>query len=102
VYKSQLLAEARELLAAIRSLAAPGVRDPWTDPATLKLAVEIGLLDAPHLMGNKAARGRVRTKIINGACLAIDPATGRPLTERERIDRVLAEYEEEMKASSPA
>ncbi|HEY8414945.1 MAG TPA: methionine synthase, partial [Thermaerobacter sp.] len=100
--KRQLVAEARELLAAIRSLAAPGVRDPWTDPTTLKLAVEIGLLDAPHLMGNKAARGRVRTKIINGACFAIDPATGRPLTERERIDRVLAEYEEEMKASSPA
>ncbi|HEY8394185.1 MAG TPA: methionine synthase [Thermaerobacter sp.] len=100
--KRQLVAEARELLAAIRSLAAPGVRDPWTDPATLKQTVEIGLLDAPHLMGNKAARGRVRTKIINGACYAIDPATGRPLTERERIDRVLAEYEEEMKASSPA
>ena len=99
--KNQLVQEARQLLEAIRSLAPGGTGDPWTDPATLKLAVEIGLLDAPHLMGNKAARGKMRTRMVGGACVAVDPATGRPLREEERIARVFADYERVM-AGAPA
>lgn len=84
--KEELLAETRVLLDAISDLAHPGVEDPLTDPATLARAVEVGLLDAPHLRGNPAARGKVETRMIGGACRAVDPDTGRVLTEEQRID----------------
>ncbi len=53
-----LIAEANVLLDAIRSLAAPGVADPLTDPATLTRAVTTGILDAPQLRNNRFGRGQ--------------------------------------------
>ncbi|MFO7245186.1 MAG: methionine synthase [Thermaerobacter sp.] len=91
--KAQLVEETRLLLDAIRGLAPAGTGDPWTDPVTLTRAVEAGLLDAPHLRGNPTARGRVVTRIVDGACVAVDPETREPLPERERIARALADYE---------
>jgi hypothetical protein len=82
--KAELLADAALLLDAIAKLARNG-RDPYTDPETLAGAVEIGLLDAPHLRGNAAACGQVVTGMIGGACLAVDPKTGQPIPESERI-----------------
>jgi hypothetical protein len=82
--KTELLADAAVLLDAIARLA-PDDRDPYTDPDTLARAVEIGLLDAPHLRGNSAGRGTIVTHMIGGACLAIDPASGKPIPELERV-----------------
>lgn len=90
--KRRLLDEAAILLAAIRRIAPPGTPDPFTDPETLARAVEVGLLDAPHLRGNPAACGRVVTCVVDGACVAVDPATGRPLPEAERVARILREH----------
>ncbi|MCL4426421.1 MAG: cobalamin B12-binding domain-containing protein [Firmicutes bacterium] len=59
--------------------------DPLTHPLVLARAVKIGLLDAPHLVGNPAANGQVVTRIVDGACYAVDPETGRPLPEEERL-----------------
>src|ERR1019366_6218616 len=87
--KEQLLAEASLLLDAIASLA-PVSSDPFTDADVLATAVEIGLLDAPHLRGNTAACGKIVTRIVNGASVAVEPATGRPLREEERIEAVMA------------
>lgn len=87
--KEELVAEARVLLRGVQELGGPGVDDPWADPETLARSVETGLLDAPHLIGNPAACGRVRTQITKGRCVAIDPGTGRPISERERVARVL-------------
>jgi hypothetical protein len=81
--KEELLAEAAVLLDAIAWLGSDD-RDPYTDADTLARAVETGLLDAPHLRGNAAGRGRVVTRMIGGACLAIDPDSGEPITESER------------------
>ncbi len=90
--KEELVAEARITLEAIRSLAAPGVEDPWTDAATLAKAVPSGLLDAPQLKNNRFARGEIRTQIINGMCLAVDER-GRPLSEHDsNIDNSKGEY----------
>ncbi|MGQ9477335.1 MAG: hypothetical protein ACUVRH_02445 [Candidatus Bipolaricaulia bacterium] len=50
--------------------------------------IELGLLDAPHFRGHRYARGAVVTEIIDGACYAIDPSSGRPLTEAERLGRI--------------
>jgi hypothetical protein len=58
-------------------------------PDTLARAVEIGLLDAPHLRGNAAACGKIVTRMIGGACLAVDQETGQPLPEAERVARAL-------------
>ncbi len=86
--KDQLVAEARVTLQAIRGLAGPEVENPLADPAVLARAVKVGILDAPHLRGNPFARGEVATRIITGACQAVDP-TGRPLSERERLAQFL-------------
>ena len=52
--------------------------------------VRFGLLDAPQLKGNRFGKGDVVTRIVDGACLAVDPAAARPLPEAERIDRLVA------------
>ncbi|MBE3573937.1 MAG: hypothetical protein IMW99_00535, partial [Firmicutes bacterium] len=90
--RQELVDEARQLLQAIASLAGPEVRDPLADSRTLALAVESGLLDAPHLAGNPAACGRVRTCFAGGACRAVDLDTGQPLREEERIERALDQW----------
>jgi len=89
--KAELVQEARLLLDAIGSLAPSTVNDPLTHAPTLAKAVQIGLLDAPHLMGNKEGRGQVAVRFDDGACRAIDRESGRAITENERIGRILAE-----------
>ncbi len=87
--KEELIAEAQVTLEAIRNLAAPGVDDPLTDPTTLTKAVTTGVLDAPQLQNNPYGRGQIVTRIDQrGACIAIDPDTGKPLRERERLTRL--------------
>jgi hypothetical protein len=83
-HKKELIAEAHFTMEAIHWLAAPGVMDPWTDADTLASAVTSGILDAPQLKNNRFGRGTVRTQIINGMCLAVDPA-GHPLSEEDRL-----------------
>ena len=84
--KEELVREAQVTLQAIRELAGPDVADPFTDPATLARAVTTGVLDAPHLRNNPFARGQIVTRIDpRGACVAVDPATGRALSEQERV-----------------
>ena len=88
--KRQLVREAGLALEAVRQLAAPGVADPWADPATLARAVRVGVLDAPHLKGNPEALGMVQTMVRNGASVAIDGDTRRTLAEQERLERALS------------
>ena len=87
--KEELIQEAKVTLEAIRALAGPDVEDPFTDPATLTRAVTSGVLDAPHLKNNPFARGQIATRIDQrGACVAVDPETGEPISEEERIARL--------------
>jgi hypothetical protein len=94
--KEELLREAQVTLRAIRALAKPGVAgpgvdDPLTDPATLARAVTSGVLDAPHLRNNPFARGQIVARIdARGACVAVDPANGRALSEEERVGRLVS------------
>ena len=85
--KNELIEEASITLEAIRSLS-PNVDDPLTDPATLALAVELGILDAPHLKGNPAAQGNLVTQLVDGALYAYDMKERRIINEKERIDRI--------------
>ena len=86
--KRELLREATVTLDAIRALG-DGVGDPLTDAPTLHAAVTTGVLDAPHLKGNPFARGEIASAIdTRGACVAIDPGTGRSIEEDERLARL--------------
>ena len=89
VRREELVSEARVTLEAICSLAGPGVTDPLVDPATLARAVTSGVLDAPHLRNNPFARGEIVSRIDErGACVAVDPGSGRPISEAERLARL--------------
>ncbi|MGI6547899.1 MAG: methionine synthase [Bacillota bacterium] len=87
--KEELLAEVNLTLAAIRNVAPAAVKDPFTDGETLARAIETGVLDAPHLAGNEAGFGRSMTKVVDGACRAVDSA-GRVLSEAERLAALAA------------
>jgi hypothetical protein len=82
--RAHLVREAQHTLQAIRDLAEPGVEDPLIDPLTLALAIQRGILDAPQLKNSRFARGQARTRIIHGACEAVD-TTGQPLFEARRL-----------------
>ena len=82
--RKELVREANVLLEAISRLAGTDAGDPFTDAATLTRAVTSGLMDAPQLRNNKFGRGEVRTRIVNGASVAVDPQ-GKPVREQEII-----------------
>ncbi|MGD2252758.1 MAG: cobalamin B12-binding domain-containing protein [Anaerolineales bacterium] len=83
----ELVSEAQVTLDAIEGLAEAGKGDALCSPEVLAQAVQVGILDAPHLRNNRFAQGRIVTRIDQrGACLAVDPETERPLTESERIE----------------
>ncbi|MHB8095173.1 MAG: methionine synthase, partial [Candidatus Aminicenantales bacterium] len=86
--KDTLVSEAAILLETLRKLGEDRSDDPWTDPRVIAAAIEKGILDAPHLQGLGIARGAVVTRIVNGACFAVDPSSGRILTESERLGRI--------------
>ncbi len=80
----ELLREANVTLQAIRSIAPNDVPEPLTNPKTLTKVVTSGILDAPHLKNNPFARGVIQTRILDGACLAVDSA-GKPILESNRL-----------------
>ena len=82
--------EAMHIVNGVRELGANRPGDPLLDVETLARAVETGLLDAPNLRGNPYACGEVRTRAIEGAIWAVDE-TGQPVSERDRIARLLAQ-----------
>ncbi|GAB4473570.1 MAG: hypothetical protein Kow0088_08930 [Anaerolineales bacterium] len=87
----ELVEQASITLDAIRNLASPSVADPLIDPETLTKAVTLGILDAPQLRNNPFAAGRAVTRIdTRGACIEVAPESGKPLDERQRIERILA------------
>jgi methylmalonyl-CoA mutase cobalamin-binding subunit len=86
-HRAKLVSEAELTLQAIRSLAAPDVSDPLTDPHTLECAVTLGILDAPQLGNNPFGRGKIKTRIVNGACLVVDDL-GKPIQEADRLARL--------------
>ena len=79
------------ILQTIKDTASDKKKDPWTDPENLARIVKIGLFDAPQLCGNPHAAGKVFTQIKNGACDAFDPHSGKYISEKERVSRILKE-----------
>ncbi len=86
-----LRSQAMAIVEGIRALGGGGTADPLLDVDTLARGVEVGLLDAPHLRGNPFACGRVRTRAVDGAIVAVDES-GTPLSETERVAQLLSEH----------
>ncbi len=83
--REQLVTETTYLLDQIAALAPADVDDPWADAETLTRAVELGLMDAPQLRSNRFGRGRIVTSIVGGSCVAVNPVSGQPISEAERL-----------------
>ncbi|HAD07623.1 MAG TPA: methionine synthase [Anaerolineaceae bacterium] len=86
--KDNLVHEAKFTLQAIQSLCTDSRQDPLTNPDVLAKSVTLGILDAPQLKNNPFGRGEIRTRIINGACQAVDK-DGNPISESQRLSKIL-------------
>ena len=86
--KQELIEEAYYLLDTIRRRYHESM-DPFSDPKVLEDIIKLGIIDAPHLMGNENARGTLETRIIEGKCLAYSRELARELGERERLSKLL-------------
>jgi hypothetical protein len=86
--KTELVAEAQTTLGAIHHLAAWDVNDPWVDARTLARAVAHGILDAPQLRNNKFGKGMIRTRIVDGCCVAVGEENN-PISELVRLKKII-------------
>jgi hypothetical protein len=66
--------------------------NPWINYKVLNCLVKYGIFDAPHLRNNKFALGKIRTKIIDGACYSWDESRQKRIDEIERIIDIMTEY----------
>ena len=82
--KRHLMSEAEVTLEAISDLAKKD-EDAFTSPRVLAEAIRLGILDAPHLKGNEHAAGRLVTRVVGGAVDAVDPDSGDPISESDRL-----------------
>lgn len=82
--KKELIEEANIIINSIKALN-PKIENPLADPDTLVKAVEIGILDAPQLIGSNIAKGELRTRMVSGALYAYDEKEGKIISEEERI-----------------
>jgi methylmalonyl-CoA mutase cobalamin-binding subunit len=90
IRSEELVSEAAITLDAICSLARGRTADPLIDASTLAQAVTTGILDAPQLQNNPYGRGEIITQIDSrGACVAVDPSTGKSLSEPQRLSAIL-------------
>jgi len=87
--KAHLVQEAHITLEAIRNSADERCQDALIDADCLAGAVESGIMDAPHLKNNAFATGTINTRIINGACEAVD-GNGKTISESKRLAQYLS------------
>lgn len=88
VRRDELISDAKLIIDKIKALdVGKSFEDPLIEPEILAKAVNLGILDAPHLHGLEAAKGQDVTMFINGANISID-CNGRPLGEKARLDKI--------------
>jgi hypothetical protein len=85
--KNHLISEAQVILEAIKTIG-KDIEDPLISPSNLSRAIEVGILDTPHFKGLKGLKGDVLTSCIDGGWDSIDPNTGKPNSERKRLNNL--------------
>ncbi len=86
--KVQLVSEASLLLRVLAELPEDKSLHPLLNPTTYERALKEGILDAPGLKGNPIARGQLITRMIDGACYAVDQ-NGEILSESNRLEAIV-------------
>jgi hypothetical protein len=61
------------------------LENPYIAPNVLNRLVKYGIFDAPHLKNNKYGLGKIKTKMINGACYSWDNSLQKKYDEIQRI-----------------
>ena len=82
--KNELLSEAQYLIDFILDEYCD-YDDPLSDAEVLCDCVRKGYIDAVHIVKNEKYTGTLKTSIIDGKCVAVDPLTGEVLSEKERL-----------------
>jgi len=85
--KEALIEQAKWIINLIPNLAKDKneLQDPYTNYKVLNRLVKYGIFDAPHLKNNKYALGKIKTKIIDGACYSWDNLRQKKYEEIQRI-----------------
>lgn len=82
--KRKLVKEAGILLDVIRNVYSSH-DDPLADPDVLADAIKRGIIDAVHIVKGGKFKGNLKTAIVGGACVAIDPEMKQPIDETSRL-----------------
>lgn len=90
--KKELVSEARVLLDFIKSEYCYS-DDPLGDPDVLCDCIRKGYIDAVHIVKNDKFTGDLKTRLIDGKCLSVDPSTGKPWSESDRLSHLKSRYE---------
>lgn len=86
--KEELISEAKVLLRFIENYFSE-IEDPLASSYVLAESVKRGFLDAVHIMKNEKFKGTLYTRFVDGKCVACDKKTGKLLSERERLERLI-------------
>jgi hypothetical protein len=89
--KDELIRQAKYIINLIPSLAKNKneLKNPYIDSNVLNRLVKYGIFDAPHLKNNRFALGKIKTKIINGACYSWDDLRQKKYDEIQRIKDII-------------
>jgi len=88
--KNQLIKEAKIIIDLIPKLAKTSdeLESPYINYKVLNRLIKYGIFDAPHLKNNKFALGKIKTKIINGACFSWKKDQQQIYDELHRIEDI--------------
>ncbi|MFW9819937.1 MAG: methionine synthase [Candidatus Thorarchaeota archaeon] len=89
--KEELISQAKWIIDLIPYLARnkEELERPYTSPYVLTRLVKYGIFDAPHLKNNKYALGKIKTKMLDGACYSWDDSIQKKYDEIERIKEII-------------
>ncbi len=93
--KEELISEANYLISFIKN-EYDSFEDPISTPYVLCDCIYKGYIDAVHIKKNERFVGDLKTKILNGCCVAVEPESGKILSEEERLHRLKVRYSEVM------
>ena len=89
--KKELMKQAKWIVNLIPELSkiSEKTANPYISYENLHQLVKLGIFDAPHLKNNKFAPGKIKTKIIDGACYSWDEIRNKKIDEVERIKLIV-------------
>ncbi|MFX1267202.1 MAG: methionine synthase [Promethearchaeota archaeon] len=89
--KKELIKQAKWIIDVIPYLARNNkeFKNSYINYNVLNRIVKYGIFDAPHLKNNKFASGKIKTKIINGACYSWDETRLKRYDEIQRIQDII-------------